>query len=443
MTRNADAFRGFLLGTTVGAAIALTALHLKRRKRRPRPSRELPPEFRQEQLSRTALYFSSMSRLTSSRVLVIGAGGVGSHCAIALGRSGVRYLRVVDYDQVTLSSLNRHACATLADVGSSKVEVLKRTLEAVCPDERWLSVEARRIKFDESSAGELLEGEWDYVVDAIDDVPTKTLLLASCARMGLKVVSCAGAGSKADPTRVHVGDLRSCSRDPLCAKIRQKLKKLGGNELVDHPSITVVYSSEKTVVPLAALTEGQLEAGVENVGVMENVRVRVLPVLGTMPAIMGQACAAVVLCHLGEKPFRPVSGERLGRSVRHRLFQHFKNRETKLRSDREEKATPLNSRDDENVDNAKYVDGEWLGPVQIDGEDMDLLMEVWRNRCAVTDSRLGTVLELVRWDLSKPSLCNNLVLMGAKALSQFDLSGRDGIPKQKRMHIENVLRSIQ
>ena len=85
-------------------------------------SQFLPPEIRNEMLSRNALYFGDdgMDKITNASVLVIGLGGVGSHTAHMLARAGVQYLRLVDFDQVTLSSLNRHAVATLKDVGLPK-----------------------------------------------------------------------------------------------------------------------------------------------------------------------------------------------------------------------------------------------------------------------------------------------------------------------------------
>lgn len=70
---------------------------------------------------------------------MVGLGGVGSHAANMLARSGVQRMRLVDFDQVTLSSLNRHAVATMDDVGIPKVEALRRCLKKVVP---WVEIEA-------------------------------------------------------------------------------------------------------------------------------------------------------------------------------------------------------------------------------------------------------------------------------------------------------------
>jgi len=97
----------------------------------------------------------------------------------------------------------------------------------------------------------------------------------------------------------------------------------------------------------------------------------------------------------------------------------------------------------ESFEGGKIVNGQWVGPVQIDGDDVEYLLEVWRNRCAVTGDRLGTVLELARWDMSRPSTCNNLVLMGVSALQKFDKDGKATIPKDVQARIEARLQSCR
>ena len=453
----------------------------------------LPSEIRDEQLSRNALYFGEegMKDISSARVAVIGLGGVGSHCAHMLARSGVGYLRFVDFDQVTLSSLNRHACATLEDVGTPKVVAMQRFLEKICPDRKHLHIDSRVQMYtgNASKDGDMLEGEWDLIIDCIDDIPTKANLLVHCVKNGVRVISCMGAGGKSDFTRLHVSDLRSATRDPLASKLRTSLKRKLKNDdtikdetyLDDTDKISIIYSSEKTVVKLADFTEEQKEEGVSNFGAIDGMRVRVLPVLGTMPAIMGQSLAALALCELGKKPFSPVAGERIGRNVRNRLLQHCKRREKKFRDSLEEQLLPK-AEDEKNSEDAEdeskpderskpkknkgkkgndinpnddwrpacMINGIWVGPAQFDHDDVEYLLgEVWRNRCAVNGDRLGTVLELVRWDVSKPSDSSNLVLMGLKALQKFDEAfakcgdGRESVPADARKKIEARLASTK
>ena len=113
----------------------------------PTSSGRLPDDIREEMLSRNSLYFEStkgMEDITNSSVMIVGLGGVGSHTAHMLARAGVQYMRLVDFDQVTLSSLNRHAVAKLKDVGLSKATVLCNHLRDICPDPNRLILDPGR-----------------------------------------------------------------------------------------------------------------------------------------------------------------------------------------------------------------------------------------------------------------------------------------------------------
>lgn len=228
---------------------------------------------------------------------MVGCGGVGSHCTAALARSGVTYIRLIDFDQVTLSSLNRHAVATLGDVGTSKVGTLKKRLQQITP---WVRFDLCNELFSESAAERLL-GPWmgngrkpDYVVDAIDNIDSKVQLLDYCYKNDLKVISSMGAGCKSDPTRIFIGDISGSTEDPLSRSTRQRLRKRGVER-----GIPVVYSTEKPgpgKAQLLPLPEEEFKKGnVGDLGVLPEFRVRILPVLGTMPAVFGYCVANHVI----------------------------------------------------------------------------------------------------------------------------------------------------
>ena len=331
-----------------------------------------------------------MKALQQARICLVGVGGVGSHAACALARSGLGYLRVVDFDQVSLSSLNRHACAGLSDVGRPKVAVLKEFLQRVCPDPKYLTIDPINEMYTVDSGSRLLDdGKWTICVDAIDDIPTKAQLIADCWKRKIRVVSCMGAGGKSDVTRLHVSDLRGAAKDPLATKLRQYLKKLIPDDtsyLDDMDRLAIIYSSEKTVVGLADFTEDQKDQGVHHFGAVDGMRIRIIPVLATMPAIMGQALAAVSLTEIGGKPFQPVTGERVGRNVRNKLLQKFRTREQKFAK---QYAASIPDFDKIAEEGGRLVeDGKvWIGPVVVDEEDVEYLFEIWRNRCAVTQGK--------------------------------------------------------
>jgi tRNA A37 threonylcarbamoyladenosine dehydratase len=383
----------------------------------------LPPDLHQEQLSRNSLFFSKegMAAIRGATVVVVGLGGVGSHAAHMIARSGVGRLILIDFDQVTLSSTNRHATATLADVGIPKVQSVANLLKKVTPN---CEVIALAEMFTAESAAAQLDGygKIAFVVDAIDDVPTKAHLIKSCVDRNVPFISSMGAACKSDPTRLHIGDLRSCIKDPLCTKLRWYLNKM--NVDPNHELIKILFSSEKPTAKLATLSAEQISNPGE-FGSVDNMRIRVLPVLGTMPAIMGQACASFVVCEIGGKAFAPVEAERLGKQIRHRLLQHVKNRETdaQKRADAGEEGTE-----------------GWVTGVEIDADDVEYLMsELWRNRCYISGDRLGAQLELIKWDMGKAAAVDNLVLMSAKGLAKFKKVGKEGLDGETVERIERRL----
>jgi tRNA threonylcarbamoyladenosine dehydratase len=282
---------------------------------------EYDEELILEQLARNRVFLTDegLKKLRGSFVVVVGLGGVGSHCAAALARSGVGRIRVIDFDQVTLSSLNRHAVATLADVGSSKVECFRKRMEGIVP---WVRVHAVNALFGVEAATKLL-GAWDYelrdgegredgpnyVVDAIDNIDSKVGLLHFCFQHDIKVISAMGAGCKSDPTRVCVGDISQSTEDPLSKATRRRLKLAGVEK-----GIPVVFSTEKPGAGKAQLlpvAEEEVQKGnVGNLGVLPDFRVRILPVLGTMPAVFGYTVANHVICEISGYPMEYRAGDR-------------------------------------------------------------------------------------------------------------------------------------
>lgn len=225
------------------------------------------------------LGLDGFERLRSSFVVVMGLGGVGSHAAVALARSGIGRIRLVDFDTVTESSLNRHAVACPGDVGRDKVELVAARMRAINPD---LEVEECRAFFHEETADALLAGPPDYVVDAIDSLTPKVVLLKSCGERGIPVIGCMGASARRDPSLVRVGLLGETQGCPLARMLRKRLRKQG--VALDIP---VVYSTEPAGAVLPPDdAEERYERG--------RVRNR-LPSLPTLPAMFGNAAAQVVI----------------------------------------------------------------------------------------------------------------------------------------------------
>ncbi|KAL9130153.1 MAG: hypothetical protein Q9217_001588 [Psora testacea] len=267
-----------------------------------------------EQLTRTASFLGSerFTHLRRAFVVIVGLGGVGSHCTSALARSGVSKIRLIDFDQVTLSSLNRHAVATLADVGTPKVECVRKRLQAVVP---WVKWDCYNEVWKESRAEVLLQpwgkgegGRPDYVVDAIDNIDSKVALLQYCHEHGIKVVSSMGAGCKSDPTRIFIGDISASVEDPLSRVTRRRLRATGISE-----GIPVVYSTEKPgpgKAQLLPLPDEEFQKGqVNELSVLPDFRARILPVFGTMPAVFGYTVANFVAMEITGYPHDIIAGK--------------------------------------------------------------------------------------------------------------------------------------
>ena len=331
-------------------------------------------------MTRTASFLGAdrFALLRDSFVVVVGLGGVGSHCTSALARSGVSKIRLIDFDQVTLSSLNRHAVATLADVGIPKVECVPKRLQAAVP---WVQWECFNEVWKQEQAGRLLE-PWcagggrpaDYVVDAIDNVDSKVALLEYCHKHNIKVASSMGAGCKSDPSRVLVGDISASVEDPLSRVTRRRLRAVGIKE-----AIPVVYSTEKPAPGKAQLLplpeEESLKGQTNELSVLPDFRARILPVLGTMPAIFGYTVANLVILELTGYPHESGTGK--GREKMYdNILANLQGLEERLV--RHEGADSLGLRIPVTKDDVGY-----------------LVEEVFRGRSVV--SNLPTRLALVRW----------------------------------------------
>lgn len=180
----------------------------------------------------------ALHKLKNSHVAVFGVGGVGSYTVEALVRGGVGKLSVFDGDTVSETNINRQLVATTRTVGEDKVAVAKQHALEVNPD---ILINAEKIFFSAENADRIDFSQFDYVVDAIDTVSSKLLLIKKSKSAGVPVISCMGAGNKLDPTRFEVADISKTSVCPLAKVMRYELKKRGISK------VKVVYSKEEPI----------------------------------------------------------------------------------------------------------------------------------------------------------------------------------------------------
>ena len=193
-----------------------------------------------DMFSRTELIIGAeaLEKIKKSHVAVFGVGGVGSYTVEALARCGVGRFTIVDSDTVCVTNINRQIIADCNTVGRAKVDVMRERIMAINPD---AVVDALMVFYSAENAFEFDFSEYDYVVDAIDTVTSKLLLIEGAKRTGTPIMSCMGAGNKLDPTRFEVADIYSTSVCPLARVMRRELKARG------IASLKVVYSAEQPI----------------------------------------------------------------------------------------------------------------------------------------------------------------------------------------------------
>ena len=181
-------------------------------------------------------------KLLRCHVMVLGAGGVGSHCMEALARAGVGRLTLVDSDRVAPSNINRQSIALLSTVGRYKTEVMREKIRDICPDTQ---VECRETFVLPDNVDTLFEERPDYIVDAIDTVSAKIAVAEKAREYTIPLISSMGTGNKLHGELFQIGDLSETSVCPLCRVMRRELKKRG----IEH--LKVLYSTEKPIPPQA------------------------------------------------------------------------------------------------------------------------------------------------------------------------------------------------
>ncbi|SFD04978.1 tRNA threonylcarbamoyladenosine dehydratase [Clostridium uliginosum] len=196
----------------------------------------------QHSLSRTELLIGKdgLKKLSESKVVIFGIGGVGSYTVEALARAGVGELILIDDDTVCLTNLNRQIHATYNTISKSKVEVMKERILSI---NKNCNVITHQVFVTLDNIAELIPDDADYVVDAIDTVTAKLGLAEYCYKYDIKIMSSMGTGNKLDPTQFKVTDVFKTKVCPLAKVMRYELRKRGIEKL------KVVYSEEIPLKP--------------------------------------------------------------------------------------------------------------------------------------------------------------------------------------------------
>ena len=195
-----------------------------------------------DELLRTAMLLGeeAVDKLQKARVAIFGIGGVGGYTLEALARAGVGQLDLIDSDTVSRSNINRQILATQSTVGTPKVEAGKKRVLDINPD---CVVRTWEIFYTPETADRFDFTRYDYIVDAIDTVTGKLMLIQRAHECGTPIISCMGTGNKLDASAFEVSDISKTTMCPLARIVRKELGKRG----IKH--LKVVYSKEEALSP--------------------------------------------------------------------------------------------------------------------------------------------------------------------------------------------------
>lgn len=237
-----------------------------------------------ERFSRTELLLGKekLKRIRNSHVTIFGLGAVGSYATEALARAGIGNMRVVDFDTIKPTNINRHLYALTSTLGETKVGVAARRVRDINPS---CNIEPLEIFADENSIIRVLKDHSDMVIDAIDSLNPKVQLILACSRRKIPIVSSMGAALRTDPFSIKTGDLFQTRGCPLAQRIRKRLRKEGVKE-----GVFCVYSdgprSHSVCEEDGSIEEGEYERG------------RKRKKMGSMPTITGIFGLVVAHCAL-------------------------------------------------------------------------------------------------------------------------------------------------
>lgn len=179
-----------------------------------------------------------MNILKNSSVIVFGLGGVGGAAAEALVRGGIGKIAIVDKDVVDITNLNRQIIATEETVGMKKTDAAEKRFLSINPE---LIVERFDIFYLPETADEINLSDYDFIVDAIDNVTAKIELIVRAEKQGVPIISSMGTGNKLSPEMLEIADIYKTSVCPLARVMRRELKNRGVKKL------KVIYSKEEPI----------------------------------------------------------------------------------------------------------------------------------------------------------------------------------------------------
>lgn len=178
--------------------------------------------------------------LKNKTVMVIGLGGVGGHAFEALVRSGIQNIIVIDSDVIDITNLNRQDLAYLNTVGKPKVEIAEKLAMQINQN---CHIQKYQTFLNEENIDNVFQNKIDFVIDAIDTIETKKLIIKKCLKENIPFISVMGTGNKMHPELLEIADIRKTEYDPIAKIIRKMIKEEEINK-----KVPVVFSKEKPII---------------------------------------------------------------------------------------------------------------------------------------------------------------------------------------------------
>lgn len=177
----------------------------------------------------------NLSKIINAKVLLVGVGGVGGSALEMVIRSGINNITLVDFDTFEESNLNRQILSLENNISKYKVDI---AIERILDINPLCNVTTYAEKLDDNFINEL-DNDYDYIIDACDDVKAKVLLVKFAIKNNIKIISCCGTGNRLDPSKLYITNIWKAEYDPLAKKFRYELRK----ENIKY-KLPVVCSSE-------------------------------------------------------------------------------------------------------------------------------------------------------------------------------------------------------
>jgi len=178
--------------------------------------------------------------ISNVRILLVGLGGVGGTCLEALVRTGFQHFIIIDGDAVEASNLNRQILFHESDIGTDKVFAAKKHVLEINSD---IDIKAMKSQITPERANIIDEIDFDFLIDAIDDIPAKVFLVKYAIEHNIPFVSSLGMANRYDPSKVMITRLDKATGDPLAKKFRYELKQ----KQIDTKKVNVCFSQETPI----------------------------------------------------------------------------------------------------------------------------------------------------------------------------------------------------